>query len=87
MTAFRSLLVTAEKISDWSQRADRFAPSLTGSGYLYVFADILNPQEDPFDHKRKLAGIKNIFTCQVSRQMVGLRKNDGQPKVTPWLHP
>jgi len=87
MTAFRSLLVTAEKISDWSQRADRFAPSLTGSGYLYVFTDILNPQEDPFDRKRKLAGIKNIFTCQVSRQMVGLRKNHGQPKVTPWLHP
>ena len=87
MTAFRSLLVTAEKVADWSQRTDRFATSLTGPGYLYVFADLLNPQEDSTDHGRKLAGVKNIFTCQVSLQLVGLRKNNDQPKITPWLHP
>ena len=87
MTAFRSLLVTAEKVADWSQRADRFAPSLTGPGYFYVFADILNPQEDLTDRGRKLADIKNTFTCQVSLKLVGLRKNSGKPKITPWLHP
>ncbi|MCU1246993.1 MAG: hypothetical protein JWQ49_22 [Edaphobacter sp.] len=87
MDAFRSLLVSAEKISDWSQRADRFDPSLTGPGYLYVFVDKVNGQEDPTDRKRIQSDVKNTFTFQVSGQMVGLRKNNGEPKVTPWLHP
>jgi len=87
MDEFRSLLVSAEKISDWSQRADRFSPSLTGPGYLYVFVDTVNGKEDPSDRKRILAEVKNTFTFQVSGQMVGLRKNNADPKVTPWLHP
>ena len=86
MDAFGSLLVSAERISDWSQPADRFAPSLTGPGYLYVFVDKVNAQEDPRDRKRILADVKSTFTFQVSGQMVGLRKSSGQPKVTPWLH-
>jgi hypothetical protein len=86
MDAFRSLLVSAEKISDWSRRADRFSTSLTGPGYLYVFVDKVNSQEDPTDRKRILADVKNTFTFQVSGQMVGLRKNNGGPEVTPWLH-
>jgi hypothetical protein len=86
MDAFDSLLVSAEKIPDWSQRADRFAPSLTGPGYLYVFVDKGNDQEDPTDRKRTLASVNNTFTFQVSGQMVGLRKNNSQPKITPWLH-
>jgi hypothetical protein len=87
MDAFTSLLVNAEKIADWSQRADRFAASLTGPGYLYVFVDKVNEHEDPTDGKRTLADVTNTFTFQVSGQMVGLRKNNGQPAVTPWLHP
>jgi len=87
MDKFLSLLVTAEKIPDWSERGDRFSPSLTGPGYLYVFVDKVNSQEDPTDRKRTIAVVKNTFTFQVSGQMVGLRKNNGEPKVTPWLHP
>jgi hypothetical protein len=87
MDAFGSLLVSAEKIPDWSQRADRFATSLTGSGYLYVFVDKVNAQEDPADRRRMLADVQNTFTFQVSGNMVGLSKNQGVPKVTPWLHP
>ena len=87
MDKFLSLLVTAEKIPDWSDRGDRFSPSLTGPGYLYVFVDKVSSQEDPTDRKRTIADVKNTFTFQVSGQMVGLRKNNGKPKVTPWLHP
>jgi hypothetical protein len=87
MTGFRTLLVSAEKIADWSQRGDRFAPSLTGPGYMYIFVDFQNPQADPADPKRRVADVNNLFTCQVSNMMVGIRKNSGQPKVTPWLHP
>jgi hypothetical protein len=87
MKNFRGLLVTAEKIVDWSKRADRFATSLAGPGYLYVFVDLLQAGEDPTDRRRKRAGIKNVYTCHVSRTVVGLRKNDGQPKISPWLHP
>src|SRR5438876_1381786 len=55
MDKFLSLLVTAEKIPDWSERGDRFSPSLTGPGYLYVFVDKVNSQEDPTDRKRTIA--------------------------------
>src|SRR6266851_1934251 len=75
MTKFSTLLVTAERISDWSKRTDRFATSLNGSGYLYVFADLKNPKEDPTDPKRVLADVKTKFTCQVSRQMVDVKKD------------
>jgi len=87
MENFRTLLVTAEKIPDWSLRADRFAPSLNGPGYLYVFADFQNPTEDPMDRRRVLADVKTKFTCQVSRQMVGIQEDAGEPDVTEWLHP
>jgi len=32
-----------------------------------------------------LADVQGTFTFQVSGTMVGLRKNQGVPKVTPWL--
>jgi hypothetical protein len=87
MTSFDTLLVTAEKVADWSQRPDRFDPSLTGSGYLYVFADFGNEQEDPADVRRVVANVTNTFTCQVSLQVVAIKKNTSPPKISPWLHP
>jgi hypothetical protein len=87
MTAFTTLLVSAERISDWSQRPDRFSSSLTGPGYLYVFVDFKTPKEDPKDYKRRIADVRNVFTCQVTRTQVGLKKNGTAPKVTAWLHP
>jgi hypothetical protein len=87
MTHFNSLLVTAESVPDWSSRADRFDATLTGPGYLYVFADVQNPQEDPADRKRVLASVKNTFTCQISHQKAGIRRNNGLPKIMPRLHP
>lgn len=87
MTNFNTLLVSAEKISDWSQRPDRFSSALTGPGYLYVFADFKTPQPDLADPKRRIAGVRNLFTCQVSKTQVGFKKNAAAPKITPWLHP
>jgi hypothetical protein len=87
MTHFNSLLVTAESVPDWSSRADRFDATLTGPGYLYVFADVQNPQEDPADRKRVLASVKNTFTCQISHQKAGIRRNNGPPKIMRRLHP
>ena len=87
MKKFTTLLVSAEKIPDWAQRADRFSTLLTGSGYLYVFVDFKNGQEDPADRRRLIADVTSTFICQVSRSMVGLSKNGGNPKVTVWLHP
>jgi hypothetical protein len=87
MKDFNTLLVTAESVPDWSSRADRFDPALTGPGNLYVFADLQSPQEDPADRKRVLASVKNTFTCKISSQRVGIRRNTGSPKVTPRLHP
>jgi hypothetical protein len=81
------LLVTAESIPDWSSRVDRFDDTLTGPGYLYVFADVQNPQEDPADRNRVLARVRNTFTCQISRQKADIRRNNGLPKVMPRLHP
>ena len=79
--------MSAEKIPDWAQRADRFSTLLTGSGYLYVFVDFKNGQEDPADRRRLIADVTSTFICQVSSSMVGLSKNGGNPKVTAWLHP
>ncbi len=87
MTRFNTLLVSAEKISDWSQRQDRLSSALTGPGYLYVFADFGTPQPDLADPKRRIAGVRNLFTCQVSKTQVGFKKNAAAPKITPWLHP
>jgi hypothetical protein len=87
MSSFRGLLVTAEKVADWSQRADRFDNTLTGPGYLYVFVKLGAAQEDQTDRRRVLAAATNTFTFQVSRQRVGLRTDNGAPQVTRWLHP
>jgi hypothetical protein len=87
MRNFRTLLVTAEKITDWAQRADRLAPKLTGPGYLYVFVDVTTPREDPSEAKRVVAKVKNTFVCQVAKTLVGLKKNNATATVTPWKHP
>jgi hypothetical protein len=86
MTDFAVLLVSAEKVADWSQRPDRLAPTLTGPGYLYVFADRGDDAEDTDDPMRRVAEVKNAFVCQVAATLVGVRKDKGPPKVTPRLH-
>jgi hypothetical protein len=86
MARFRSLLVTAEGIPDWSSRADRFDSTLIGLGYHYVFADVQDPEEDPADKRRLLADVRNIFICQISGQKVGIRKNNSPPTVTARLY-
>lgn len=87
MFEFNDLLVTAEKVADWSLRADRFDATLTGPGYFYVFVQRQQEQEDPADRHRAIANVVSTFTFQVSRQRVGLRKDNGAPHVTPFLHP
>jgi len=86
MKDFVTLLVTAEKVEDWSQRMDRFANTLTGSGYLMVFADIGAKAPDPNDVRRVIGTVTNKFVCQITRTLVGLKKGALQPSVTPWLH-
>src|SRR5216683_2829045 len=88
MNRFKGLLVTAEKVSDWTQRRDRFDPSLSGAGYFYVFADVRNPpQDDPTDPRRQIGDVVKTYTCQVTSQLVAIRTNGGRPDVTPWRHP
>jgi hypothetical protein len=87
MTKFRTLLVTAEKVADWSLRADRLDQTLTGAGYSYVFADFGEPGEAPDDLRRLVASIVTTYTCQVTSQSVAMRTNNGQVEVTPWRHP
>jgi len=87
MTQFTTLLVTAEKISDWSQQPDRFSPALTGPGYRYVFVDFKTPKADSADPKRLIADVTNTFSCQVTKSQVGLKKNSSAPTITAWLHP
>ena len=86
MTRFHTLLVSAEKVQDWAQRADRFAPALTGPGYVYVFVDYATRRIDPTDRRRVVADVTNTFVCQITRDHVGLKKNQDAPRVTPWLH-
>jgi hypothetical protein len=86
MTKFNTLLVTAEKVADWSLRSDRLDRSLTGAGYLYVFADFRAPEEDPNDTRRVLASVVTTYTCQVTAESVAMQKNNERVDVTPWRH-
>ena len=87
MRNFTDLLVTAEKVADWSQREDRLDPSLHGPGYLYVFARIGTPREVPAEPRRMVAVVDTTFVCQVTADRVGVRRDQAAPTVTPWRHP
>ena len=89
MKDFAILLVTAEKVADWSQRPDRFQKTLTGPGYLYVFADIGDSddaEEDQSDPTRRVADVQALYTFQVTAKRVGRREGDGPPEVTLRRH-
>jgi hypothetical protein len=64
-------LVQAEAIENWAARADRGDPSLTGPGYLFVFAVNTGSAQQVRDTTgekwrwRKLQAYNNRFFCQV----------------------
>jgi hypothetical protein len=78
------LLVTAEKIAEWSTRADRGDPRLQGGGYLYVFALLTNqdlPTRDLRRLKQEVArdslGNYVTFTCQLTAKAICWRQETG----------
>lgn len=83
VSSARLLLVTAEKVDDWSQRVDPLSPQLSGAGLLYVFAAAGAISPDPTDIRRKRQQIPSagghpfIYTCQI-------RLSGGKPDLLVW---
>jgi hypothetical protein len=81
----RLTLVTAERISDWSQRTDRLDPKLTGSGILYVFAKLTANTEtvDPHDDRRSMFAVQARHLCQVSKDFLCIKSDAKPSKLIP----
>jgi hypothetical protein len=73
------LLVVAEKVNDWSQRSDRADTTMTGTGYLYEFANV-EPRRIRVtqDVRRSRYRVLSRFTCQITQQGLFWRENQGQ---------
>ena len=72
----RLWLVRAEAVADWSRQGENADPAaLTGSGFLYEFAEVSgNPLRDgdaiPGDMLRRRIAVARRFTCQLSQTLL-----------------
>src|SRR5580700_1418331 len=75
-------LVSAEKIHDWASEAERGDESLSGTGYVYVFAkfDVEQPIRTT-DVTRLRYLVEKKFECQISEQFVAFRADKGRWQV------
>lgn len=73
----RLWLVTAEKVNDWASRRDRGNSMLKGSGYLYVFALVQGSELLTNDFRRKRFQVSNQFTCQVTKDALCWKQDQG----------
>jgi len=72
-------LVSAEKIRNWESEAPRGDKSLSGSGYVYVFAKFNPASIETTDVTRLRYQVQKKFECQISEEFVVFRANEG-----PW---
>ena len=74
-------LVTASAVDDWASCAVRAAGSLSGPGYVYIFAEFDATAESTDDPCRNRYRVKTKFECQVSRDVVAFRAGSGRWKA------
>jgi hypothetical protein len=74
-------LVTAKAVRDWAACAERAAGSLSGPGYVYIFAKFRDTAESVDDPCRNRYRVKTKFECQVSRDVVAFRAGSGRWKA------
>jgi hypothetical protein len=78
------LLVTAEKIDDWAKEKERAHKSLSGPGYIYVFAKFNKKEKIPTaDVARVRYVVLQKFECQICRDVVVFRVGQGRWRVSP----
>lgn len=83
------LLVTANAVPDWTAvSANRAAGSLSGPGYVYIFAKFRdaatkfrNKAKPARDPSRNLYRVITTYECQVSRDVVAFRAGSGRWKA------
>jgi hypothetical protein len=67
----RLFLVSANKVDNWSRRAERADPRLDGDGYLFEFAILQkNISYPPQQHGRARRPVRKRYTCQIGAQGV-----------------
>src|SRR5205807_9964681 len=72
------LMVTAERVDDWSTRRDRGSKFLTGPGYLYVFAKLNGKVRATADLRRHIQNVELTYTCQITDQLMCWKQDNGK---------
>jgi hypothetical protein len=70
-------LVSARAVSDWSTRADRASTSLSGSGYVFIFALRVGDPMTTRDPRRLRWRVKQVTTCHIADALLCWRVGDG----------
>jgi hypothetical protein len=78
----RLWLVTANMIKNWAAEPTRANASLSGSGYVYVFADFDETARRTADVTRNRYLVRKTFECQTSEEIVVYKRDNGKWKVS-----
>ena len=76
VSSTKLVLVTAERVDDWSKRPDRGDPRLRGKGFLFVLARLEKIGTPAREHGRWRRKVKKRYTCQLDNSGICWRLED-----------
>jgi hypothetical protein len=77
----RLWLVSAVKIENWTADPSRAHKSLSGGGYVYVFADFDRTKRPTKDLVRDRYRVVKVFECQISDDVIAFRRNSTRWRI------